>query len=128
MELADEAVADSQAGGADQFVLTEILMEDMVDRLILRRLKVPSYTKWRKQVPATPRGAAQPVHWGIDPSSALASLLPARRSRGQRRSSFGAGAQAEAFLLAAHDTEVTFLDEDRGRRRADRDPDGGANR
>lgn len=112
MQLADEAVADSQQGGAEQFVLTEILAEDMVDRLISRRLGVPSFTKWRKQVLPLRGAQRQPVHWGVDPASALASLLP-RVEAGDNVLVFGAGAQAEAFLLAAHDTEVTFLDEDR---------------
>jgi len=112
MDLADEALADSQPGGAEQFVLTEILAEDMVDRLILRRLRVPSFAKWRKHVLPLREAQRQPVHWGIDPASALASLLP-RIEGGDNILVFGAGAQAEAFLLAAHDAEVTFLDEDR---------------
>jgi hypothetical protein len=113
MALGDEATAEMQAGGADQFVLTEILMLDMVDRLILRRLKFPSYPKWRKHYQPLRQAQREPVRWGIDPSAAIASLLP-RIEPMDNVLIVGAGAQAEAFLLAAHDTEITFLDEDIG--------------
>ena len=113
MELGDEAAAEMQAGGADQFVLTEILMLDMVDRLIQRRLKVPSYPKWRKHYLPLRQAQREPVRWGIDPSAAIASLLP-RLEPMDNVLIVGTGAQGEAFLLAAHDTEITFLDEDIG--------------
>jgi len=113
MELGDEAAAEMQAGGADQFVLTEILMLDMVDRLIQRRLKVPSYPKWRKHYLPLRQAQREPVRWGIDPSSAIASLLP-RLEAMDNVLIVGSGAQSEAFLLAAHEVEITFLDEDIG--------------
>lgn len=112
MELANEALADSQQGGDEQFVLTEILADDLVDRLIHRRLRLPSYRKWRKDFLPRRQAQREPVHWGVEPASALGSLLP-RIESGDNVVVFGAGAKAEAFLLAAHDTEVTFLDEDR---------------
>jgi hypothetical protein len=113
MELGNEAAAEIQAGGADQFVLTEILMLDMVDRLILRRLKVPSYAKWRKHHLPLRQAQREPVRWGVDPSSAIASLLP-RVEPMDNVLIVGAGAQGEAFLLAAYDTVITFLDADLG--------------
>ncbi len=111
--LGDEAAAELQTGGAGQFVLTEILMLETVDSLILRRLKVPGYARWRKNSLARREAQRQPVHWDIDPASALASLLPRLESM-DNVLVIGAGAQGEACLLAAHEGEVTFLDEDRG--------------
>jgi hypothetical protein len=111
MELANEALADSQQGD-EQFVLTEILADDLVDRLIHRRLRLPSYNKWRKDFLPRRQAQREPIHWGVDPTSALASLLP-RVEPGDNVVVFGAGAERETLLLAAHDTEVTFLDEGR---------------
>lgn len=111
MELASEALADSQVGD-EQFVLTEILAEDLVDALIRRRLRLPSFNKWKKEFLPRRQAQREPIHWGVDPSSAIASLLK-RLEPGDNVVVFGAGAEREALLLAAHDTEVTFLDEDR---------------
>ncbi len=111
MTLGDEAAAELSNGGAGQFVLTEILMLETVDRLIERRLRLPKYAKWRKQALALREAQRQPVHWDIDPASAFASLIP-RLEAQDHALIVGAGAQGEAFLLAAHEAEVTFLDED----------------
>lgn len=108
--LGDEAAAELQTGGAGQFVLTEILMLETVDRLIYRRLRLHSYAKWRKHSLARREAQRQPVHWNIDPGSALASLLPRLESM-DNVLVIGAGAQGEACLLAAHEAEVTFVDE-----------------
>ncbi len=45
--IADEAVRELEA--EDQFLLTELLMLEQVDRLIMRRLKLPPYRKWRER-------------------------------------------------------------------------------
>jgi len=111
LALGDEAVAELSSAAATQFVLTEILVADLVDGLIFRRLRLPKYAKWRKQSLALREAQRQPVHWGIDQASALASVLP-RLEAMDHVLVVGAGAQAEAFLLAAHGTELTFLDED----------------
>lgn len=111
IELAQQALADSQQGD-EQFLLTEILTDDLVNRLIHRRLRLPSYPKWRRDFLPRRQAQREPIHWGIDPTSAVASLLP-RVESGDNVVVFGAGAEREVLLLAAHDTEVTFLDEDR---------------
>lgn len=111
--LGDEAVRELHTGTAGQFLLTEILMLETVDRLIQRRLRLPSYNKWRKQFVALREAQRQPIHWGIDQAAAVAHLLP-RIEAQDNVLVIGAGAQAEACLLAAHHTEVTFVDEDIG--------------
>lgn len=113
LALGDEAVAELSSAGDAQFVLTEILMAEMVDGLIERRLRLPKYAKWRKQSLALREAQREPVHWGIDQASALVSLLP-RLETMDNVLVIGSGAQSEAFLLAAHGVEVTFLDEDMG--------------
>jgi hypothetical protein len=113
LELGDEAVHELQSETAGQFLLTEILMLETVDRLIQKRLRLPSYNKWRKQYLALREAQRQPIHWGLDPASAVAYLLP-RIEAEDNVLVVGAGAQAEACLLAAHAAEVTFVDEDLG--------------
>jgi len=111
LALGDEAAHELQSGAAGQFVLTEILMLETVDRLIQKRLRLPSYPKWRKQYLALRQAQRQPVHWGIDSASAVALILP-RIEPGDNVVVVGTGAQQAACLLAAHDAEVTFVDED----------------
>jgi len=111
LALGDEAAQELHAGSADQFLLTEILMLETVDRLISKRLRLPSYAKWRKQYVDLRLAQREPIHWGADPGSALVHLLP-RMEPEDCALVVGSGAQSEACLLAAHDVEVTFLDED----------------
>jgi len=113
LNIGNEASADlQQSSDTDQFILTEILMQDMVDRLIQKRLRLPSYPKWRKHYLPLREAQRNPVKWQIDANSALASLLP-RIEEGDHVLVVGAGAQAATMLFAAHDTEITFIDEDK---------------
>jgi len=47
LAIADEAVRELEMGPEDQLVLTEVLVLEHVDRLITRRLNLPSYRRWR---------------------------------------------------------------------------------
>ena len=111
MALGDEAAQELQSGAAGQFVLTEILMLETVDRVISKRLRLPSYNRWRKQIQALREAQREPIHWGMDPSSALVSLLP-RLEVDDTVLVIGPGVQAEACLLAAYGAAVTFVAED----------------
>jgi len=113
LTLGDEAARELHTGTAGQFLLTEILMLETVDRLIQKRLRLPSYNKWRKQYRALREAQRQPIHWGLDPAGAVAFLLP-RIEAMDNVLVVGGGAQAEACLLAAHQAEVTFVDADLG--------------
>jgi hypothetical protein len=79
--------------------------------MIQKRLRLPSYNKWRKQFRALREAQCQPVHWGVDPAGAVAHLLP-RLEALDNVLVIGLGVQAEACLLAAHQAEVTFVDDD----------------
>jgi hypothetical protein len=48
LSLADEAVQDLFHADDGQYPLTEILLKDAVDALIVRRLGLPSFRVWRK--------------------------------------------------------------------------------
>ena len=112
LAIGDEAVNELQSEAAGQFMLTEMLLWETVDRLITKRLGLPSYKKWREHYVGLRQSQRDPVHWGIDHTSALVAL----RHRLEVEDNvlvIGAGAQAEACVLAAWDAVVTFVDGDR---------------
>jgi hypothetical protein len=113
MRLGDEAASELQATTEGQFVLTEVLMLETVDRLIMRRLALRPYRRWREQFRKLREAQRTPVHWGLDGSCALARLLP-RVEPHDVALVVGSGAEAATYLLAAHDAAVTFVAADVG--------------
>lgn len=108
MRLGDEAASELQATAEGQFVLTEVLMLETVDRLIMKRLALRPYRRWREQFRKLREAQRTPVHWGLDGGCALARLLP-RIEPHDVALVVGAGAEPATYLLAAHDAEVTFV-------------------
>jgi len=76
MRLGDEAASELQATSEGQFVLTEVLMLETVDRLIMKRLALRPYRRWREQFRKLREAQRTPVHWGLDGGCALARLMP----------------------------------------------------
>ncbi len=108
LRLGDEAAAELQAAAEGQFVLTEVLMLESVDRLIMKRLALRPYRRWREQFRKLREAQRTPVHWGLDGDSALARLLP-RIEPHDVALVLGARAEPATYLLAAHDAQVTFV-------------------
>jgi hypothetical protein len=108
MRLGDEAASELQATSEGQFVLTEVLMLETVDRLIMKRLALRPYRRWREQFRKLREAQRTPVHWGLDSGCALARLLP-RIEAHDIALVIGAGAEPTTYLLAAHDAAVTFV-------------------
>jgi hypothetical protein len=108
MRLGDEAASELQATSEGQFVLTEVLMLETVDRLIMKRLALRPYRRWREQFRKLREAQRTPVHWGWDGGCALARLLP-RVEANDLALVIGAGAEPATYLLAAHDARVTFV-------------------
>lgn len=106
--IGQEAVSELEATVEGQFLLTEVLMQDTVDRLIQRRLRLPSYRRWSTQFRALRVAQRQPTHWGLDDHCPIVKLLP-RIEPGDSALVVGAGGEAFACLLTAHDMDVTFL-------------------
>lgn len=113
LRLGDEAVAELNATREGQFVLTEVLMLDSVDRLIMKRLGLRSYRRWRQHVLTLRAAQREPTHWGLDPRGSITGLLP-RIEPGDHIVVIGSGLEAEACLAAAYDSTVTFLSSDLG--------------
>jgi hypothetical protein len=49
LDLADEAVRRLHASPDGQYVLTELLLCDVVDALLFEKLNLPDYRQWRRQ-------------------------------------------------------------------------------
>lgn len=113
LRLGDEAVSELQATAGGQFVLTEVLMLETVDRLIMKRLALRPYRRWRQQFIKLREAQRTPTHWGLESTCTLARLLP-RIEPKDRALVIGSGAEPATYLLAAHEAEVTFMAGDLG--------------
>lgn len=111
LAVADEAVRELEVESEEQLVLTEVLVLEHVDRLIMRRLNLPTFRRWRDKHLRLRRAQREPTHWGLDgecPIANLAQVLPQEWTAlvvGQR-------ASPAAFFLAACDWQVLFVDQE----------------
>ena len=113
LEIGDEAVHELQASAQDQYLLTEVLLLEHVDRIIARRLRLPSFPRWRQKHRALREAQREPTHWGLDHAHPIVPWAP-RLEPGDLVVVVGAAALAEALFLAAHDIEVFLVDQDLG--------------
>ena len=109
LAVADEAVRELEMGTEDQLVLTEVLVLEHVDRLIMRRLNLPSYRRWRDRHVRLRRAQREATHWGLDAGTPLQDLAT-RLEEGDLALVIGSGVVPAGLFLAAHDTEVLFID------------------
>ncbi len=113
LRLGDEAASELQATSEGQFVLTEVLMLETVDRLIMKRLALRPYRRWRQQFIKLREAQRTPTHWGLDATCSLARVLP-RIEPEDCALVIGSGAEPATYLLAAYDAAVTFVAGDLG--------------
>lgn len=111
LRQADEAMVDLR--GDEQFLLTEVLAQTAVDEFIKKRLGIRGFDHWRKSYPKLRAAQRDPTHWGLDANHLVAALAP-RVEPDDAVLVVGSGAESCAYLLAAHDGIVTFLDRDFG--------------
>jgi hypothetical protein len=109
LKIGDEAVAALFA--QPQFAMNELLLCDEVDRIIRKRLRIPSYSTWRRKEMKRLKEQEEfrrPEHWGLRADSPLAREvhLPAA-SRVLVAGPTGANA---ALYLAAQGCSVTAID------------------
>ena len=113
LEIGDEAVRELEESSAGQYLLTEVLLLEHVDRIIARRLRLPSFPRWRQKHRALRAAQREPTHWGLD--AGLPLVACARRLEpGDSAVVVGAAALPAALFIAAHDAEVFLLDQDLG--------------
>jgi hypothetical protein len=109
LSIGDEAM--HELAGADQLQLTEVVLRDQVDAIIRRRLRLPSFRRWRERHVALRAAQSQPGHWGLaahDPVTGLAELI----EDGDPVLVVGVVDGACALFLAAHRARVHVVDPD----------------
>jgi hypothetical protein len=107
LRIGDEAVAALAAQA--QFALTEMVLWEEVDRIIARRLKLPSYRTWCRRRLETQARYRRPEHWGFSPDAPLLrAISPAAESHVLVA---GPVELAPAMYLAANGCAVTAVDE-----------------
>jgi hypothetical protein len=109
LSIGDEAM--HELAGQLQLQLTEVVLRDQVDAIIRRRLKLPSFRRWREKHLQLRAAQNQPGHWGLtvhDPVVALAELVEDQ----DPVLVIGAADGACPLLLAAHGAVVHVCDPD----------------
>src|SRR5688572_1508346 len=109
LKIGDEAVAALHSEA--QFAMDELLLCDEVDRIIRKRIRVPSYATWRKKELKRLKELEEfkkPERWGVPANSALARVvhLPAEA----QVLVAGPTAVNAARYLAAQGCSVTAID------------------
>jgi hypothetical protein len=106
LKIGDEAVAALAA--SHQLTLTEMVLWEEVDRLIRRRLRLPTYRTWRARRVKLLEEYRRPEHWGLPPDGPLVrDVRPAAEGHVLIA---GGASEGPALYLAAHGSEVTALD------------------
>jgi hypothetical protein len=107
LTIGDEAVR--VLAGEQQFALTELLLWDEVDKIIFKRLRLPSYATWRKRRIRLLSELRRPEHWGLSPDDVVVRAVQPVAPE-SRVLVAGAPDENRALLyLAAHGCEVTAL-------------------
>jgi hypothetical protein len=105
LSIGDEAVASLCA--EPQLALTELLLCDEVDRIIIRRLRLPAYDTWRRRRVKLIDELRRPEHWGLRSDDVLVRAFPT--STEGRVLVAGAADEVSALYLAANGCNVTTL-------------------
>ncbi len=108
LAIGDEAVARLE--DATQIALTEMLLVEEVDRIIRRRLELPTYDTWKRRRLRAIAKFRDPMHWGMSPDAPLVRALP----QVDQANVLVAGVrdEASALFLAAHGCRVTAVEAD----------------
>ena len=110
LAIADEAVRELEVGPEEQLVLTEVLVLEHVDRLIMRRLNLPTFRKWRDRHLKLRQAQTDPLYWGLDPETPLTDMA-LRLEDSDIALLVGGGAAASGYFLAAHGWPTVLVDQ-----------------
>lgn len=114
LRLGDEAVREleRETGSTSQYLFTEVLIAEHVNRLIAQRLNLPTYRRWVTNYLAMRRAQLDPLHWGLDPHGPVVSAVRGLDADRRRVLIIGAGLCGAALYVAAHDIPLMLVDSD----------------
>jgi hypothetical protein len=107
LKLADDAVATMSA--RDQLELSELVLCDAVNELIMRRLKIPPYDRWRRNRLKMLEQFRRAEHWGLASTQRLDEAV--RPQDHPHVVVAGPHVEERTLYLAAHGAHVTALGE-----------------
>jgi hypothetical protein len=88
-----------------------VLLLEHVDRIITRRLRLPTFQRWSRTHRALRAAQREPTHWELDAGAPLVTWAR-RLEPGDAAVVVGVAALPAALFIAAHDVEVLLLDQD----------------
>jgi hypothetical protein len=106
LSIGDEAVRG--LAREQQLALTEMLLCEEVDRIIFRRLRLPTYRTWLQRRRRALEKFKTPEHWGLGPEEALVRSIATAADT--KVVVAGPSADDATLYLAAHGCDVTTLD------------------
>ncbi|HUK63811.1 MAG TPA: hypothetical protein VLV15_10760 [Dongiaceae bacterium] len=109
LKIGDEAV--TELARSEQIQLTEMVLRDQVDAIIRKRLRLPSFRRWRDTHLTLRAAQAQPGHWGLAAHDPVV-LLADRLEPADLVLVVGANDGACAMFLAAKGASVHVVDPD----------------
>lgn len=107
MDLA--AAASAVLEGELQIGIREMLLADEVNRIIMVRLRLPSFEVWRRRLLRNASEPKNPEHWGLRADTPLAYALTTNSVSAQVVVT-GARVQGSSLYLAANGCQVTVLE------------------
>jgi hypothetical protein len=103
------AEADVALGGGAQLGMRDVLLADEVDRIIAKRLRLPSYETWRRRLMKNADELRRPEHWGLRPDTPLKQAILPHQSSAQVLVA-GPRIEGSALYFAANGCEVTAVE------------------
>jgi hypothetical protein len=104
--IGDEAVAS--LASRQQLALTELLVWEEVDRIIMRRIGLPNYQSWRRRRLRRLAAFRRPEHWGFAPDAPIVREIESAHDSHVLVT--GLASEGSALYLAANGCEVTALE------------------
>ncbi|MEK0430387.1 MAG: hypothetical protein RL139_191 [Gemmatimonadota bacterium] len=92
-----------------QLGMSEMLLADEVDKIIAKRLRLPTFVTWRRRRERNASELQRPEHWGLRPDTPLTQAIP-RRDHASSVLVAGARLEGSALYLAANGCEVTAIE------------------
>jgi hypothetical protein len=107
LSIGDDAV--HALAGQQQFALTELLLCDEVDKIIFKRLRLPSYATWRKRRVKLMEELRRPEHWGLRPDDAVVRAVQSVAAESRVLIAGSTDENKALFYMAANGCDVTAL-------------------